>query len=473
MVTEGMQGRRPFAGVLARFGLFRPVETDGPSSTGARTLLAAASRSAEGGIHKVRGLLWILVLVGVATWSEMPALVAVGLGVGLGGVWLLALVGLQRDRTFGLTRLLLLALDAAFIVLAITAAYPASPIRSLVRLVGPAAPPADVRAYVVPLLALLAFSGAIRMEMRIAALVTAVTLGVYAYYAIAFSLGPDEALFLGAVVLLAGLIGMNGVWLLRQVVLHVQERTLLEAFVPEGISKEMTTATTLDRSGRVEELTLLTCDIRGFTTMSQKLTPVDTVAFINAYLEVVCPAIVGAGGVIDKFMGDGVLAFFEGGGHAGRALNAARRIASLSGKVKTKNGDAIRIGVAVHSGQVLVGTIGPRTKREYTIISDTVNTLSRLEELNKKFGSAICLSEHTLMQVEPTQRAGFNGPEAVPIRGREGQMNVYYYRAETQEALEELKVAADAQKLHEMPGETSKPAEPEIVYWSEEPPKRS
>jgi class 3 adenylate cyclase len=469
-----MQGRsRPLAGVLGRFGLFRPVVTTGPTSTGARTLLAAAGRSAEAGIHKVRGLIWILVLIGVATWSEMSPFIAGGIGVALGALWLLMLVGLQRARSFGLTRLALIGLDVLFIAGAIAAADPASPLRSLLRIVAPAAPAPDVRAYVVPILALLAFSGAIRLDMRVAALLTAIALAVFAYYAVAFSLVPDEALFLGAVVLLAGLVGMNGVWLVRQVVMHVQERTLLEAFVPEQISQEMTTATALERSGRVEELSLLTCDIRGFTTMSQKLTPVDTVAFINAYLEVVCPAIVGAGGVIDKFMGDGVLSFFEGGGHAGRALNAARRIASLSGKVQTKLGDPIRIGVAIHSGQVLVGTIGPRSRREYTIISDTVNTLSRLEELNKKFGSAICVSEHTLMQVDPLQRAGFNGPEGVPIRGREGQMNVYYYKAETEAALEELKVAAEAQKLHEMPGETSKPAEPEVIYWSDEPPKPS
>ena len=472
MGTEGAGLRsRTFANVLARLGLFKTVDVAGLTSTGGRTLLAAASRSAEEGLHKIRGVIWIFVLVGVTTWSGMPAPVAVVLAVVLGALWLGGLRALQRPRWFGATRLGLIALDAVFIVLAIAAADPSSPVRAVVRLVAPDAPQPDVRAYVGPILALLAFSGAIRLEMRIAALVTAVALVVYTYSVIALGAVPDEALFLAAVVLLAGVVGMNGVWLLRYIVLHVQERTLLEAYLPEEISKELTTSTTLDRAGRVEELTLLTCDIRGFTTMSQKLTPADTVAFINAYLEIVCPAIVSAGGVIDKFMGDGVLAFFEGGGHAGRALNAARLIASLSGRVKTKAGDVIRIGVAVHTGQVLVGTIGPRSKREYTIISDTVNTLSRLEELNKKFLSAICVSERTLAQVQPEQRGGFHGPEAVPIRGREGQINVYYYKAETQEALEELKAAAEATQLHEGPVEKSK--EPDVIYWGDEPAKRA
>ena len=467
----GTVGRTlPFLGALQKARLFQPVERVAPTSTGARTLLASAGRSAEIGLHKIRGVIWIFVLIGVTTWSGMSPLVAVVLGVLLGALWLGAMQGLQRDEWFPATRLGLIALDALFIVLAVAAADTSSPVHVLARLIAPDAAAPDVRAYVVPVLALLAFSGAIRLDMRIAALITAVTLLVYLYAAFALSSSADEALFLGGVVLLAGVVGMNGVWLLRYIVFHVQERTLLETFLPEEISKELTTTTTLDRAGRVEELTLLTCDIRGFTTMSQKLNPSDTVAFINAYLEIVCPAIVSAGGVIDKFMGDGVLSFFEGGGHAGRALNAARLIASLSGKVKTKAGDVIRIGVAVHSGEVLVGTIGPRSKREYTIISDTVNTLSRLEELNKKFVSAICVSERTLAEVKPEARYGFMGPEVVPIRGREGYMNVYYYKAETQEALDELKKTAEATQIHEGPQEVK---EEQPIYWTDQPARQT
>ena len=466
MVSEGARAAGPFGSLLARFGLFRPVALSGPSSTAARTLLELAGRSAEAGLHRVRGLIWLFAVVGVATWSDTPFFVPLALALVLGGLWFAAFVGLQRARSWRGTRLGLLALDAVLISGAIAASDPGSPVHSLLALLAPNATPPDVRVYVVPLLALLAFSGAIRLDMRIAALITVVAVLVYAYDVAAFHPTADEALFLGGVVFISGVIGMNGVWLLRQTILHLQERTLLEAFVPEEITKELPTTTSpLDRAGRVEELTLLTCDIRGFTTMSQKLTPADTVDFINAYLEIVCPAIVSAGGVIDKFMGDGVLAFFEGGGHAGRALNAARLIASVSGKVQTKIGDPIRIGVAVHTGEVLVGTVGPRSKREYTIISDTVNTLSRLEELNKKFISAICVSENTLAEVRPEQRAGFYGPEAVPIRGRAGFMNVYYYKAETQEALEELKKAADATPMHETAEEAAAVKAPDVVYW--------
>jgi class 3 adenylate cyclase len=468
-----MQGRGGMFGrVLARFGLFKPVEVSGPSSTGARTLLAAAARNAEFAIHSVRGLVWIFVLVGITTWSGLPAYAAAVIGVALGGLWLLILRGLEGGRSFAITRYALIVLDGLFIARAIAARdLGSSEIGLLAGAFGLTPPPADVSAYVVPLLALLAISGALRLDLRIAGFVTFVATSAYVYYALAFRVAPDEALFLGAIVLLAGIVGLNGAWALRHLVLRMQEQAVLEAFLPESMSRELSAAASLERSGRLEEVTLLTCDIRGFTTLSEKLTPTDTVAFINAYLEAVCPAIVSAGGVIDKFMGDGVLAFFEGGGHAGRGLNAARRVAALSGKVKeAKTGQPIRLGVALHSGTVLVGTIGPRSRREYTIISDTVNTLSRLEELNKKFGSVICVSEKTLSEVEPEQRAGFNGPESVPIRGRAEAVNVYYYKAENDAALAQLQAAAEAQKIHQMPTpeqHQQQGKESEIVYWDQ------
>lgn len=161
-------------------------------------------------------------------------------------------------------------------------------------------------------------------------------------------------------------------------------------------------------------------------------------------------------------MGDGVLAFFEGGGHAGRGLQAARGVIAAAGRVKGPTGEGIRVGAAVHSGVVLVGTIGPRSRREYTIISDTVNTLSRLEELNKKFESVICTSDRTFFEVSAEQRTGFVGPETVPIRGRAEPVVVYYYKAPATQA--EAEKLAEAPALPQAP---EKSAQPEVVYWKD------
>ncbi len=188
----------------------------------------------------------------------------------------------------------------------------------------------------------------------------------------------------------------------------------------------------LERQARLAQVTLLLCDIRGFTRISERMSPAETVAFVNGYLDVVCPAIVDAGGVIDKFMGDGVLAFLEGGGHAARALDAARRILRAVGRAALLPGETVRVGIALHTGQVLVGAVGPRKRREHTIISDAVNTVSRLEELNKTYDSVVVASEATMAALDAGARAGFEGPLTVSLRGREAPIAVYVLRADPQ-----------------------------------------
>lgn len=198
--------------------------------------------------------------------------------------------------------------------------------------------------------------------------------------------------------------------------------------LPEREASELWSAPVIERPARIEELTLLLSDIRGFTQTSERLSPQETVTFVNAYLDIVCPPIVASGGVIDKFMGDGVLAFFEGGGHAGRALEAARRILASVDR-SGRASDPIRIGVALHTGEVLIGSIGPRTRREVTIISDAVNTLTRLEELNKVYGSRVVASATTMAGVDERDRDGFVGPIDVAIRGRGAGIKVFVFGA--------------------------------------------
>lgn len=179
-----------------------------------------------------------------------------------------------------------------------------------------------------------------------------------------------------------------------------------------------------EHPARIEEVTLLICDVRGFTQISERLSPQETVSFVNRYLDAVCPPIVSSGGVIDKFMGDGILAFFEGGGHAARALAAARHILPAAESLGSAD-ERVRVGIALHSGEVLIGSIGPRTRREYTIISDAVNTVSRLEELNKVYGSVIVASSATIANIDERGREGFEGPVEVSVRGRGAGVAVY------------------------------------------------
>lgn len=455
--------RGPFAAIAGRLRPAAPESTGSvPTSTGARTLLRAAGRSGELAIHAVRGLLWILLFLAVANWLQLPAIIAVVGGFMVGGIWLAAQMALESRRTFRPTRYLLIALDGLVIIGAVASREPGSGLGALAGALGSAPSAPDIGRFIPVLLVFLALSGAVRAHVGAALAATVAAAAAYAYYTFAFGIPVDEAIFVGAVILLAGIVAMNSARVIRMILLRAQHQAVLETFLPDEVARGLMTAGSLDRSGRLEEVTLLTCDIRGFTKTSESLTPVETVAFVNRYLEEVCPAIVNAGGVIDKFMGDGVLAFFEGGGHAGRALQAARGVIAAAGRVKGPTGERIRVGAAVHSGVVLVGTIGPRSRREYTIISDTVNTLSRLEELNKKFESVICTSDRTLFEVSQEQRAGFVGPETVPIRGRAEPVVVYYYKGPATQA--------EAEKLAEapaLPQATEAKAQPEIQYWKD------
>jgi class 3 adenylate cyclase len=160
--------------------------------------------------------------------------------------------------------------------------------------------------------------------------------------------------------------------------------------------------------GERRRVTILFSDIRNFTTMSEQLTPEQTVSFLNGYFSEMVDAVFECGGMLDKFIGDGLMAVFgateDSVGHAEQAVRAALRMKSLLAKI---NGDRamrgvppIAIGIGIHTDEVIVGNIGSRKRLEYTVIGDGVNTASRLESLNKELGTTILVSELTYLDVK-------------------------------------------------------------------------
>jgi class 3 adenylate cyclase len=143
-------------------------------------------------------------------------------------------------------------------------------------------------------------------------------------------------------------------------------------------------------TGERREVTVMFVDVRDFTPFAEANSAEDTVARLNALFEIVVPAVVDAGGHVNKFLGDGALAVFGApndlADHADAAVTAAVLIHRL---VIERLAGELRIGIGINTGVVIAGTIGGAGKLEFTLIGDTVNVAARVEQLTKTTGDAL------------------------------------------------------------------------------------
>ena len=182
--------------------------------------------------------------------------------------------------------------------------------------------------------------------------------------------------------------------------------------------------------GSEREIAILFADIRGFTALAEGRLPYDVVFVLNRYFSAMGRAIESAGGRVDKFIGDGVMALFgiESGTRAGcrEALAAARlmsqRLAELNLSLEAELGRPLRIGLGIHCGPVIVGEMGYGSATAITAIGDAVNTASRLEAATKDYDCELVVSEETVV------RAGFDSSEfsrqEIEIRGKREMLAV-------------------------------------------------
>ncbi len=150
-------------------------------------------------------------------------------------------------------------------------------------------------------------------------------------------------------------------------------------------------------TGERREVSVMFVDIRDFTPFAEANSAEDVVARLNALFEIVVPAVVDAGGHVNKFLGDGALAVFGApndlADHADAAVTAAVLIHRLAAE---RFGGALRIGIGINTGLVIAGTIGGAGKLEFTLIGDTVNVAARVEQLTKTTGDAILLTHQSV-----------------------------------------------------------------------------
>jgi adenylate cyclase len=178
-------------------------------------------------------------------------------------------------------------------------------------------------------------------------------------------------------------------------------------------------------TGERREVTVMFVDIRDFTPFAEANTAEDTVARLNALFEIVVPAVVDAGGHVNKFLGDGALAVFGAPNdlphHAAAAMNAAILIHRRVGE---RFGRALRIGIGINTGQVIAGTIGGGGKLEFTLIGDTVNVAARVEQLTKTTGDTILLTQQSAASIDP-RPAGLVDRGAHALKGKSAAIKVF------------------------------------------------
>ncbi|HUZ74639.1 MAG TPA: adenylate/guanylate cyclase domain-containing protein [Stellaceae bacterium] len=182
--------------------------------------------------------------------------------------------------------------------------------------------------------------------------------------------------------------------------------------------------------GEGREMSFLFTDIEGFTSLSEKMQARDVAEMLNAYLDGVCAAILALDGTVDKFIGDAVFAIFNAPAdqpdHANRAVKCALAIDRFSEVFRAEQrAKGIALGmtrIGVHSGHAVVGNFGSHTRMQYTALGDTVNTASRLEGVNKYFGTRMCISEATCASVSGIP---FRPIAVIVPKGREEPLGIF------------------------------------------------
>lgn len=193
----------------------------------------------------------------------------------------------------------------------------------------------------------------------------------------------------------------------------------------------------VELGGTLHTATVLFADIRGFTSLSERLRPNEVVDLLNEYLEAMVQAITTHEGIPDKFIGDGVMAVWgvpmACEGHSEKAVRAALdmlgKLADINARRRAAGQQPLRIGIGIHTGELIAGNIGSKKKMEFTVIGDTVNTCSRIESANKELGTTMTISPAVYEALSYGLQVHFEKVPPLPVRGKEVPLSLYVYRA--------------------------------------------
>lgn len=176
-----------------------------------------------------------------------------------------------------------------------------------------------------------------------------------------------------------------------------------------------------------KEMTILFSDIRDFTTLSETMTPQDNFEFINAYLGQMEPIIHQHQGFIDKYIGDAIMALFPSSADdaVSGAIAMLTALTRYNQILQTAEFQPLKIGIGIHTGALMLGTVGGQDRMDGTVISDAVNSASRIEDLTKIYGVKLLISETTYSRLQDTSQYAIRTIDRVRVKGKTAPITIY------------------------------------------------
>ncbi len=219
----------------------------------------------------------------------------------------------------------------------------------------------------------------------------------------------------------------------NQMLVGLRDREQIKETFGRFVSREVAEAVLGGRvplAGERREVTILFQDLRGFTSMSEKMDPAELLRVLNLFFTEVVAAIEAEGGIVKQFTGDGVMALFgapvmypDAPARAVRAaLGLVGRLDGLNAHLAVDKVPPLRVGVGIHTGEVVAGRIGPDTRVEYGVVGDPVNVASRIEGLTKEVQATILVSKITAERLGPEFRLGRSA--VLPVKGKQQPVEV-------------------------------------------------
>jgi class 3 adenylate cyclase len=237
--------------------------------------------------------------------------------------------------------------------------------------------------------------------------------------------------------ILSGLLANQARRMLSKIYDSIQEREFISTVLGEYVSKEVKDKILkeggLHNEGEERDVTVLFADLRDFTSLSEIWNPKEIVELLNEYFDSMVEVIQKNGGVIDKFIGDAIMAYFGAPVSIPNpqkpAYKASREMLEqlnhLNLKFLDKGLPTLKQGIGLHHGTVVIGNIGSKTRKNYTIIGDAVNLASRLESMTKEVQKDLIASESVHRALDEVEKQDFDLVENIQLKGKKDTIPIF------------------------------------------------